>query len=71
MYAFRSDARPGVRVWQTTTGDARLRQHMLALGSMHPVELFWPAPGQTGAEWVGASDHRMVWMDLATVGAVP
>ena len=26
--------------------------------------VFWPTAGQPGAEWVGASDHRMVWMDL-------
>lgn len=27
--------------------------------------VFWPAPGQPGAEWVTASDHRLVWLDLA------
>ena len=26
--------------------------------------VFWPTPGQPGADWVGASDHRMVWVDL-------
>ena len=26
--------------------------------------VFWPIAGQTGADWVGASDHRMVWLDL-------
>lgn len=26
--------------------------------------VFWPTAGQPGADWVGASDHRMVWMDL-------
>lgn len=26
--------------------------------------VFWPAAGDTGAEWIGASDHRMVWLDL-------
>ena len=29
--------------------------------------VFWPAPGQPGADWVDASDHRMVWMDLEAV----
>ncbi len=27
--------------------------------------VFWPAPGERGAEWVDASDHRLVWVDLA------
>ena len=27
--------------------------------------VFWPMLGQPGAEWLGASDHRMVWLDLA------
>lgn len=26
--------------------------------------VFWPAPGQAGAEWIGATDHHLVWMDL-------
>jgi hypothetical protein len=26
--------------------------------------VFWPAPGQPGAEWLDATDHRMVWVDL-------
>ncbi len=26
--------------------------------------VFWPAAGEVGAEWIGASDHRMVWLDL-------
>jgi hypothetical protein len=28
--------------------------------------VFWPAPGEPGAAWLDASDHRMVWVDLAT-----
>jgi hypothetical protein len=27
--------------------------------------VFWPAPGQPGAEWIDATDHHMVWLDLA------
>lgn len=27
--------------------------------------VFWPAPGQPGAAWLDATDHRMVWVDLA------
>jgi len=27
--------------------------------------VFWPRPGETGVEWLDATDHRMVWVDLA------
>lgn len=33
--------------------------------------VFWPAPGQPGADWAEASDHRMVWLDLALEQAAP
>lgn len=26
--------------------------------------VFWPAPGETGYEWLDATDHRMVWVDI-------
>lgn len=26
--------------------------------------VFWPKPGELGAEWLDATDHRMVWVDL-------
>ncbi|MBW8312923.1 MAG: endonuclease/exonuclease/phosphatase family protein [Rhizobium sp.] len=26
--------------------------------------VFWPAPGEPGADWIDATDHRMVWLDL-------
>ena len=26
--------------------------------------VFWPAPGEAGAELADASDHHMVWVDL-------
>jgi hypothetical protein len=26
--------------------------------------VFWPAPGEPGAELVGCSDHRLVWIDV-------
>jgi Endonuclease/Exonuclease/phosphatase family len=28
--------------------------------------VFWPTPGEPGAEAVGATDHRMVWIDVRT-----
>lgn len=27
--------------------------------------VFWPRPGETGLDWLQATDHRMVWVDLA------
>ncbi|MEO1235430.1 MAG: endonuclease/exonuclease/phosphatase family protein [Planctomycetota bacterium] len=27
--------------------------------------VFWPEPGQAGHAWIDASDHRLVWADLA------
>ena len=27
--------------------------------------VFWPAPGEPGADWLDASDHHLVWLDLA------
>jgi hypothetical protein len=27
--------------------------------------VFWPRPGEPGAAWLEATDHRMVWVDLA------
>lgn len=33
--------------------------------------VFWPKPGDPGAELVDASDHRLVWLDLVPGPAVP
>jgi hypothetical protein len=30
--------------------------------------VFWPAPGATGADVAGGSDHRLVWLDLRRAG---
>ena len=27
--------------------------------------VFWPAPGKEGADWIDATDHHMVWLDLS------
>lgn len=27
--------------------------------------VFWPRPGEPGAAWLDATDHRLVWVDLA------
>jgi len=26
--------------------------------------VFWPAPGAVGADWIEATDHHMVWVDI-------
>lgn len=33
--------------------------------------VFWPAPDQTGADWIEASDHHLVWADLQPVDGQP
>ncbi len=30
--------------------------------------VFWPQEGETGFEWIQASDHRLVWIDIAVPG---
>jgi hypothetical protein len=35
-------------------------QHLKAIDG----GVFWPTPGQTGADWLDASDHRLVWLDI-------
>lgn len=33
--------------------------------------VFWPVPGAKGSDWIDATDHHMVWLDLySPVGAV-
>jgi hypothetical protein len=27
--------------------------------------VFWPAPGEPGSEAISATDHRLVWIDVA------
>lgn len=27
--------------------------------------VFWPSPGEPGADWLDATDHHMVWIDLS------
>ena len=31
--------------------------------------VFWPLPGEPGSDWLDATDHRMVWLDLRLVSA--
>jgi hypothetical protein len=33
--------------------------------------VFWPREGQPGADWVSASDHRLVWVDVMMRSAPP
>lgn len=30
--------------------------------------VFWPRPGEEGADWIDATDHHMVWLDIAPAG---
>lgn len=46
-------------------GNLRLDYVLPSLGlSVHASGVFWPRPGDPGAELVDASDHHLVWVDL-------
>jgi endonuclease/exonuclease/phosphatase family metal-dependent hydrolase len=32
--------------------------------SVQSSGVFWPRPGEAGADWLQATDHRMVWVDV-------
>ena len=40
--------------------------HAFALGVLMGLGngIFWPKPGDEGADWIDATDHHMVWYDL-------
>jgi endonuclease/exonuclease/phosphatase family metal-dependent hydrolase len=50
---------------EPTPGNLRV-DYVLPSRNLRPrgSGVFWPSPGETGADWVRASDHRLVWMDL-------
>jgi len=47
------------------TGNLRL-DYLLPSANLQPVDcgVFWPAQGEPGHQLTGASDHRLVWIDL-------
>lgn len=48
-------------------GPGNLRtDYVLPSKTLHVVDagVFWPAPDESGAELVGCSDHRLVWIDV-------
>ncbi|MCB9896971.1 MAG: alkaline phosphatase [Planctomycetes bacterium] len=49
-----------------TVGNLRL-DYVLPSSDLRVLDsgVYWPAEGEPGAELVDASDHRLVWMDLA------
>lgn len=50
------------------TGNLQLDYVLPSLGfRVLDSGVFWPPPGQPGAEWIDASDHRMIWLRLETV----
>jgi len=47
-------------------GNLRLDYLLPSVGlSVRASGVFWPRPDQPGADWIDASDHRLVWIDLA------
>jgi len=47
------------------TGNLRL-DYVLPSTELEVIDgaVFWPASGQPGHEWMGVSDHHLVWLDL-------
>jgi len=49
-----------------STGNLRLDFVLPSTGFLlKDSGVFWPLPHQTGADWITASDHHLVWLDLA------
>ncbi len=47
------------------TGNLRLDYVLPSTGlEVTDGAVFWPASGQRGHEWMGVSDHHLVWLDL-------
>ena len=47
-------------------GNMRI-DYLLPSRNLQPVDagVFWPPPGEIGVDWIHASDHRLVWLDIA------
>ena len=47
-------------------GNLRLDYALPSTGfTLRASGVFWPQSGDTGADWLDATDHRLVWLDLA------
>jgi endonuclease/exonuclease/phosphatase family metal-dependent hydrolase len=54
------------------TGNLRVDYVLPSLGfDVVDSGVFWPPAGAPGSDWVGATDHRMVWVDLRWVDPAP
>ncbi len=63
--AHRGPASEDTGEFGTRLGNLRLDYLIPSLGlSVQGSGVFWPKPGQTGSEWISASDHHLVWMDV-------
>ncbi|KFN44762.1 endonuclease/exonuclease/phosphatase family protein [Arenimonas oryziterrae] len=46
-------------------GNLRLDYVLPSVGfTVERSGVFWPKPGETGADWIEATDHHMVWVDI-------
>ena len=64
----RGDARHDTADWPDADGGpGNLRvDYVLPSKTLRVLDagVFWPSPGEPGAELVGCSDHRLVWIDV-------
>lgn len=61
----RGDPAHDTGAFSPRTGNLRIDYVLPSLGFEYAAGgVFWPLPGEIGADWIEASDHRPVWIDL-------
>jgi hypothetical protein len=66
----RGDPAHDTSVFGGDAGNLRV-DYVLPSTELKPVAagIFWPREGEPGADWVTASDHRLVWVDVVRAGS--
>lgn len=61
----RGDPATDTAAFGKRSGNMRV-DHVIPSRELQVVDsgVFWPRAGDTGADWIDVSDHRMVWLDL-------
>lgn len=61
----RSDPAEDTSSFSAGVGNLRVDYVLPSIGfDIVASGVFWPLPGEPGSDWLDASDHRMVWVDL-------
>lgn len=68
--AHRTDPRLDTAAFATAVGNLRVDYVLPSTDwAIRASGVFWPRPGEPGAELLDVSDHRLVWVDLEPAGA--